>query len=50
MVKSHEDAYSPDNLSLFTVNYEHYQEPKKNKIMGKTDFYGLSACLGSAVE
>ena len=29
MVKSHEDAYWPDNLSLFTVNCEHYQEPKK---------------------
>ena len=24
MVKSHEDAYWPDNLSLFTVNCEHY--------------------------
>ena len=29
MVKSHEDAYWPDNLSLFTVNREHYREPKK---------------------
>ena len=29
MVKSHEDAYWPDNLSLFTVNCEHYREPKK---------------------
>ena len=29
MVKSHEDAYWPDNLSLFTVNCEHHQEPKK---------------------
>ena len=29
MVKSHEDPYWPDNLSLFTVNCEHYREPKK---------------------
>ena len=29
MIKSHEDAYWPDNLSLFTVNCEHYREPKK---------------------
>ena len=29
MVKSHEDPYWPDNLSLFNVNCEHYREPKK---------------------
>ena len=29
MVKSHEDAYWLDNLSLFTVNSGHYREPKK---------------------
>ena len=29
MVNFHEDAYWPDNLSLFTVNCEHYQEPQK---------------------
>ena len=49
MVKSHEDAYRPDNLSLFSVSCEHYREPK-NKIMGKTGLYGLSACRVSAVE
>ena len=31
MVESHEDAYWPDNLSLFTVNCEHNLEPKKTK-------------------
>ena len=47
MVKSHEDPYWPDNLSLFSVSIT---ESPKNKIMGETGFYGLSACRGSAVE
>ena len=29
MVKSHEEPYWPDNLSLFSVSCEHYGEPKK---------------------
>ena len=29
MVKCHEDAYWPYNLSLFTVHCEHDREPKK---------------------
>ena len=29
MVKSHEDPYWPDSLSLFSVSCEHYREPKK---------------------
>ena len=29
MVKIHEDAYWPDNLSLFSASYEHYRESKK---------------------
>ena len=32
MVKSHEEAYWPDNLSLFSVSCEHFQEPKKTKL------------------
>ena len=34
MVKSHEDAYCPDNLSLFSVSCEHYREPKKENYGG----------------
>ena len=34
MVKSHEDAYWPDNLSLFSAICEHYREPK-SKLWGK---------------
>ena len=29
MVRCDEDAYWPDNLSLFSVSCEHYREPKK---------------------
>ena len=49
MVKSHEDAYWPDNLSLFTVNCEHYREPKKQNY-GKSGLYGLYPCRGSPVK
>ena len=44
MVKSHEDAYWPDNLSLITVNCEIYWEPSPRKD------YGLYPCQGSPVK
>ena len=34
MVKFHEDAYWPDNLSLFTISCEHYWGHKKTKLWG----------------
>ena len=34
----------------FLVSAVSITESQKNKIMGKTGFYGLSACRGSAVE
>ena len=34
----------------FLVSAVSITKSQKNKIMGKTDFYGLSACQGSAVE
>ena len=34
----------------FLVSAVSITESPKNKIMGKTGFYGLSACRGSAVE
>ena len=49
MIISHEDAYWPDNLSLFTVNWENYREPK-NKIMGKYGLYGLYLFWGSPIN
>ena len=38
MAKSHEDAYWPDNLSLFTVNSEHYKRAQKAKLWGNLAF------------
>ena len=34
MVKNHEDAYQPKNLTLFTVEYDHYLRQKKQKLWG----------------
>ena len=36
MIKSHEDAYWPDNLSLFTISCEHTEGPPKKQIMRKS--------------
>ena len=49
MVKVHEDAYWPDNLSLFTISCENYWEPKK-QIMKKSGIHSFVPCLESTLE
>ena len=49
MVKSHEDAYWPDNLSLLLSTVSLTKSPK-NKMMGKSGLYGLYPCWGSPIK
>ena len=49
MVKAHEDDIGLI-IYHFLVSAVSITESPKNKIMGKTGFYGSSACQGSAVE
>ena len=49
MVKFHEDAYWPKNLSLFAIKCEHYWGPK-NKIMRKSGIRSTVPYWDSALE
>ena len=49
MVKFHEDAYWPKNLSLFAISCEHYRGPK-NKIMRKSGIHSSARCRDSTLE
>ena len=49
MVKFYEDAYWPDNLSLFTISCEHYWGPK-NKIMRKSGIHSSVPCRDSTLN
>ena len=49
MVKFHEDAYWPDNLSLFTIIVSIAEGPK-NKIMRVSGIHSAVPCRDSTLE